>query len=395
MRKFDSETKYQIKKWVFTAVCVVLVFLALQNIGWFLSSLGKLMGIVTPFFIGFAIAFVLNSPLKMLERHLSALMDKNPKLKKFKRPVALLLTYLLFFLIIAFVVSLLVPQVAASVKVLVANVPSYLNQLQNTVNTLSQQYGIGGALISDVVGSWEEILKQAGSIISSALPQVMNITMSVTAGVSNFFIGIIVSIYMLADKERFSAQLKRVLGAYLPPVQYGHIMHLGDIAYKTFNGFISGQILDACIVGFLCFIGMNILPLSPAINTYMVLISTIIAITNIIPIFGPYIGAVPCTFIILMVDFKSALWFVAMIIAIQMVDGNIILPKIVGDSIGLSGFWVMLSIIAGGGLFGLIGMVLGIPTFATFYKVMQLVVDKRVASKRAKGEPDVWQRHII
>ncbi|MEG1760323.1 MAG: AI-2E family transporter [Hydrogenoanaerobacterium sp.] len=389
MRKFDSETKYQIKKWVFTAVCVVLVFLALQNIGWFLSSLGKLMGIVTPFFIGFAIAFVLNSPLKMLERHLSALMDKNPKLKKFKRPVALLLTYLLFFLIIAFVVSLLVPQVAASVKVLVANVPSYLNQLQNTVNTLSQQYGIGGALISDVVGSWEEILKQAGSIISSALPQVMNITMSVTSGVSNFFIGIIVSIYMLADKERFSAQLKRVLGAYLPPVQYGHIMHLGDIAYKTFNGFISGQILDACIVGFLCFIGMNILPLSPAINTYMVLISTIIAITNIIPIFGPYIGAVPCTFIILMVDFKSALWFVAMIIAIQMVDGNIILPKIVGDSIGLSGFWVMLSIIAGGGLFGLIGMVLGIPTFATFYKVMQLVVDKRVASKRAKGEPDV------
>ncbi|MEG0272038.1 MAG: AI-2E family transporter [Hydrogenoanaerobacterium sp.] len=389
MRKFDSETKYQIKKWVFTAVCVVLVFLALQNIGWFLSSLGKLMGIVTPFFIGFAIAFVLNSPLKMLERHLSALMNKNPKLKKFKRPVALLLTYLLFFLIIAFVVSLLVPQVAASVKVLVANVPSYLNQLQNTVNTLSQKYGIGGALISDVVGSWEEILKQAGSIISSALPQVMNITMSVTSGVSNFFIGIIVSIYMLADKERFSAQLKRVLGAYLPPVQYGHIMHLGDIAYKTFNGFISGQILDACIVGFLCFIGMNILPLSPAINTYMVLISTIIAITNIIPIFGPYIGAVPCTFIILMVDFKSALWFVAMIIAIQMVDGNIILPKIVGDSIGLSGFWVMLSIIAGGGLFGLIGMVLGIPTFATFYKVMQLVVDKRVASKRAKGEPDV------
>lgn len=389
MRKFDSETKYQIKKWVFTAVCVVLVFLALQNIGWFLSSLGKLMGIVTPFFIGFAIAFVLNSPLKMLERHLSALMNKNPKLKKFKRPVALLLTYLLFFLIIAFVVSLLVPQVAASVKVLVANVPSYLNQLQNTVNTLSQKYGIGGALISDVVGSWEEILKQAGSIISSALPQVMNITISVTSGVSNFFIGIIVSIYMLADKERFSAQLKRVLGAYLPPVQYGHIMHLGDIAYKTFNGFISGQILDACIVGFLCFIGMNILPLSPAINTYMVLISTIIAITNIIPIFGPYIGAVPCTFIILMVDFKSALWFVAMIIAIQMVDGNIILPKIVGDSIGLSGFWVMLSIIAGGGLFGLIGMVLGIPTFATFYKVMQLVVDKRVASKRAKGEPDV------
>ncbi|MEG1428880.1 MAG: AI-2E family transporter [Hydrogenoanaerobacterium sp.] len=389
MRKFDSETKYQIKKWVFTAVCVVLVFLALQNIGWFLSSLGKLMGIVTPFFIGFAIAFVLNSPLKMLERHLPALMNKNPKLKKFKRPVALLLTYLLFFLIIAFVVSLLVPQVAASVKVLVANVPSYLNQLQNTVNTLSQKYGIGGALISDVVGSWEEILKQAGSIISSALPQVMNITMSVTAGVSNFFIGIIVSIYMLADKERFSAQLKRVLGAYVPSVQYGHIMHLGDIAYKTFNGFISGQILDACIVGFLCFIGMNILPLSPAINTYMVLISTIIAITNIIPIFGPYIGAVPCTFIILMVDFKSALWFVAMIIAIQMVDGNIILPKIVGDSIGLSGFWVMLSIIAGGGLFGLIGMVLGIPTFATFYKVMQLVVDKRVASKRAKGEPDV------
>lgn len=382
MKKFDSDTKYRIKTWVAVTTCAVVVFFMLLNIRQGFSALGKLMGIIAPFFVGFGIAFVLNGPLKLVENRLLVGLGNTKRGRKLRRPLALILTYLLFFVIVSFVFSLLVPQIVTSVGTLINNVPLYLEKLQQTVDTLSVQYNISGTIFQNAIGSWEDIMSWLGGVLQAALPQVMNITMSVTSGVSKFFIGLIVSVYMLAGKERFSAQIKRVMNAYLPELHRDRALRLGDIAYKTFNGFISGQLLDACIVGVLCFAGMNILPLSPAVNTYMVLISTIIAITNIIPIFGPYIGAVPCTFIILMVDFKSALWFVAMIVAIQMVDGNIILPKIVGDSIGLSGFWVMFAIITGGGLFGLGGMVLGIPTFATFYRVMQLIVDKRESVKK-------------
>ena len=387
MKKFDSETKYQIKTWVFSATCVVLIFLALKNSSLIFAGLSNIIGIIMPFFVGFGIAFVLNGPLKLVENRLLVGMNKNARGKRFKRPVALVITYFLFLVLVSFVVSLILPQIGASVSALLNNLPGYINKLQEAIVLFSKQYGISGDVFGSFMGTWEEILTQVGAFISTALPQVMNITMSITSGVSNLLIGLIVSVYMLAGKERFSAQLKRVLGAYLPELYKNRALRLGDIAYTTFNGFISGQLLDACIVGVLCFVGMKLLPLSPAINTYMVLISTIIAITNIIPIFGPYIGAVPCTFIILMVDFKSALWFVAMIVAIQMVDGNIILPKIVGDSIGLSGFWVMFAILLGGGLLGVVGMVLGIPTFATAYKVFQIITAKRIAEKRRLDEP--------
>lgn len=395
MRKLDFPAKHKIQGWVIAGGAIALIYLLLQNADYFLKSGEALLGIISPFIVGFGLAFVLNNPLRFIETRLLAGMGHKKWGKKLRRPVAMLLTYLLFLLLLSLAVALVIPQIASSISSLVRAVPSYLESLQGTVNSLVAQYGVSGAILEYVAGSWQEILTQMGKLITGALPMLMDMTVSLGSGVSKLFIGFIVSIYLLAGKERFAHQAKQLLRAYLPPLYRDRMLRLGNIAYTTFNGFISGQLLDALIVGLLCFLGMNLLPLAGVVAPYMVLISTIIAFTNIIPIFGPYIGGVPCTFIILMLDFKSAVWFVVLIVLIQTVDGNIILPKIVGDSIGLSGFWVMFSIIVGGGLFGLAGMILGIPTFATFYKVMEIITHKRLAQKIKAEEQHNDGEHTI
>lgn len=395
MRKLDFPTKHKIQGWVIAGGAIALIYLLLQNADYFLKSGEALLGIISPFIVGFGLAFVLNNPLRLIETRLLAGMGHKKWGKKLRRPMAMLLTYLLFLLLLSLAVALVIPQIASSISSLVRAVPSYLESLQGTVNSLVAQYGVSGAILEYVAGSWQEILTQMGKLITGALPMLMDMTVSLGSGVSKLFIGFIVSIYLLAGKERFARQAKQLLRAYLPPLYRDRMLRLGNIAYTTFNGFISGQLLDALIVGLLCFLGMNLLPLAGVVAPYMVLISTIIAFTNIIPIFGPYIGGVPCTFIILMLDFKSAVWFVVLIVLIQTVDGNIILPKIVGDSIGLSGFWVMFSIIVGGGLFGLAGMILGIPTFATFYKVMEIITHKRLAQKIKAEEQHNDGEHTI
>lgn len=385
MRKLDSPTKYKIRTWIVISTYVVLLFFVLFNARYFLGAASKLLSIVRPFFVGFGIAFVLNGPMKAIESRLF-IGNTSKWGEKQKRFLAMLITYALFLMIFTFVISLVLPQIVTSITILVNNFPQYLESLQNTINELMNRFGISSDIVQNFLGSWEDILIKVTKLLSNALPQVMNFTKSLTTGVSNLFIGFIVSIYLLAGKKRFIQQIKKFLNAYLSELHRDRMLRLGNIAYTTFNGFISGQLLDAMIVGVLCFIGMNLMPLSDDVNPYLVLISTIIAITNIIPIFGPYIGGIPCTLIILMVDLKSAIWFVVLIVLIQTVDGNIILPKIVGDSIGLSGFWVMFAIILGGGFFGLPGMIFGIPTFAVIYKVAAIITNKRLAKKQAQKE---------
>lgn len=382
MKKMDVSTKSRVTFWIMISTYVVVLFLILQNGSFFLKQLSQLMGIVAPVFVGFGIAFVLNGPLKAIEKYLLRGMDNNKWGKKFKRPTSMLLTYLLFFCLLGLFISIIIPQIVTSATTLASAIPGYIVSVQGAINSLVTQYNIDGEYVINLMGSWQQILSAGGKLLGDMLPSMLSFTMSVTSGLSNVFIGFIISIYLLAGKERFAALAKRMLTAYLPDLQRDRVLRVGHIANTTFSGFISGQLLDAMIVGVLCMIGMNLLPLAQEVQPYIVLISTIIAITNIVPIFGPYIGGVPCTFILLMVDFTSALWFVLLIVAIQAVDGNIICPKIVGDSIGLSGFWVIFAITLGGGLFGLPGMVLGIPTFAVLYKVIKIVTDKRIAQKQ-------------
>lgn len=200
--------------------------------------------------------------------------------------------------------------------------------------------------------------------------------MSVTSRVMSFVVGIIISIYVLMGKERFFAQSKKLLSALIPTPAVDRIVQITHQSHEIFSGFISGKILDSCIVGLLCFIGMVIFRWP-----YAVLISVMVGVTNVIPYFGPFFGAIPSVLIMLIVDPVKAIWLALFILALQQLDGNVIGPKILGNSTGLSAFWVIFSITVFGSLFGVVGMFIGVPLFAVIYSLVRQFCEWRLSCK--------------
>ena len=193
---------------------------------------------------------------------------------------------------------------------------------------------------------------------------------------TNVLIGVIISVYLLVSKEKFLRQSKKVIYALCKPKKANLILHIGRKANEIFNGFIIGKIIDSAIIGVLCFIGVSIFKMP-----YALLVSVIVGVTNVIPVFGPYIGAVPCAILILLVDPMKGLGFIIFIILLQQLDGNVIGPKILGESTGLSPFWVVFSILLAGGLFGIVGMIVGVPTFALIYYIIKLFIQQKLEAK--------------
>ena len=194
--------------------------------------------------------------------------------------------------------------------------------------------------------------------------------------IMNILIGLIVSVYVLFSKEKFSKQSKKITYAIFKPSNANMILHLTIKSNEIFGGFIIGKIIDSAIIGVLCFAGLSILNMP-----YAMLVSVIVGVTNVIPFFGPYIGAIPSAILILLAEPKMGIYFIIFIIALQQFDGNILGPKILGNSTGLSAFWVIVSILLGGGLFGIVGMLFGVPTFAVIYYVIKLLVDNKLEKK--------------
>ena len=211
------------------------------------------------------------------------------------------------------------------------------------------------------------------NLASTLAPSVFDITRNVTTTLINLGMGIVVSVYLIGCKDKLIFQSKKLCYAYVPQKAVPKVMEIADLSNNIFGKFVYGKILDSMIVGVLCFIGMSILNIE-----YALLISVIIGITNIIPVFGPFLGAIPSIFILLMIDPFQAIWFTIFILALQQLDGNVIGPKILGNSIGISGFWIMASVIVGGGLFGFLGMLLAVPVFATFYVLFSRMVNNRL-----------------
>ncbi|MBM6860610.1 AI-2E family transporter, partial [Clostridium saudiense] len=203
-----------------------------------------------------------------------------------------------------------------------------------------------------------------------------NITVGFTSGLVNFILSLIFSIYMLLNKERLQLGMKKVLYAFSKKNFADKVMYLGKIANESFSSYIGGQFIEAIIIGVLCFIGMLVLRMP-----YALLISVLVAVTALIPIFGAFIGTIPSAFIILIIDPMKALWFIIFIIVLQQIEGNLIYPKVVGSSVGLPPIWVMLAMLIGGNTFGLLGMLLGIPTFSVIYKVSREYINKRLNNK--------------
>lgn len=364
--------------WGIVTYIIILAYV-IFNFKNIVSGGENIIGIISPFIIGVAIAFILNLVMVIFERKLLYFLDceKYKKYSKFKRPLAVTLTFLSVFLVIVALIRFIIPQLIDSVSTLTNTIPSYIKSFESLVNKYVSDTEILYTIWDNFLSAWKEVLQFTGQIVVSSLTGVVDITVGFTSGIFNFIISIIFSVYMLINKERLQIGMKKVLYALSEKKFADKVMYLGKISNEIFSSYIGGQFIEAIIIGVLCFIGMIIFKMP-----YPLLISVLIAVTALVPIFGAFIGTIPAAFIILIIDPMKALWFIVFIIVLQQIEGNLIYPKVVGGSIGLPPIWVMLAMIIGGNTFGIIGILLGIPTFSVAYRVFKEFIEKKLNHKK-------------
>ena len=361
------------------AAFTVLFYLGLQHIDVVMQGGQFVLSLFSPFLIGICFAFVLNLLMRLYtDRVFAGLNRKNhPKWNKLRKPVCIILTVLTFLGILTALIAFIIPQLIDSVTTLGGNLSDYLRDLETFANRLLTKWGFSTSInqgITDFLTRFSDSLVQ---YLSSAVPAIFQTTVNVTSAILNLFLGFVISIYILASRDKLLRNLKEITYAVLPPKGEAYAQEVAVLANARFSGFVSGQLTEAVILGVLCFLGMSLFGME-----YALLISVIIGLTNIIPIFGPIIGTVPGALILLMVEPMKAVWFVVFIVVLQQIESNLIYPKVVGGSIGLPGIWVMFSVLIGGSLFGLPGVLLGVPTFAVIYTLIARAVKKRLHEKK-------------
>ena len=356
-----------------------------------LSALvGAFFSMMTPIIAGLVIAYILNPLMRFLER--KAFYPLWNRLKRRKdhtyskeakviRLTSTFLTIIIFIALIYALVMLLFPRIISNIQSILGRVPVYLLNLDDYYANILAKYPKFEKLLMQYsidMSQWfyDKILPYFEEVISKSSTSLLGSIISIFKSLLNFVLGIIISIYLLVDKEKFTGQAKKVLYAFLKRERANNFINNLRYSDKIFGGFISGKLIDSIIIGIICYIGMLIMKLP-----YPVLISVIVGITNIIPYFGPFIGAIPSAFFILMIDPKKCLVFVIFILILQQFDGNILGPKILGDSTGLNSFWVIFSITVFSGLFGIVGMFIGVPVFAVIYAAVKTLINKRLEIK--------------
>ena len=337
-------------------------------------------GVISPFVLGFCIAFVLNVVMRRLER----LWDVKVRTQKFRRPVCLLLSLLLFIGVVFAVLFILIPQLKATVLSIGEMMPEYVAEIEGWWQNFSGFLSHYGAQLPQLELDVEKITSWVAELVSNVGSGVVNTTVNVTtsivSAVVNFVLALVFAIYLLGQKENLCRQLRKVLQAFLSERWVRRLLHVAKEANRSFTNFVTGQLTEAVIIGALCFVGMLLLGMP-----YALAISVLVGFTALIPIFGAFIGTAVGAFLILLVNPMQALWFIVFILILQQFDGNILGPKILGDSIGLSPFWVIFAIVLGGGLFGIVGMIIGVPSFAVIYYLVKRYI-YYCLNKRKTGE---------
>ena len=364
--------KKNIKRILLLVACSIILYWALNN----LSTLGKLLGsffsLFSPLLIGAGIAYVMNLLLKAIERLWDMALKKAPELwrVKLKRPICLTATILLFLGIIFAIFFILIPRLEEAGSTLIANVPGYITQIQNWWESLVDFAAEHGVTLPELSMNVEDATKFISKILSSDSGNVVNTTIDITTSILgalvNILLALVFSVYMLAQKETLISQSRRLLLAALPRKAGQRTMHILKLTNNAFSSFVTGQVTEAFILGSLCCIGMLILRLP-----YALPVSVIISFTSLIPIFGAWIGAATGAFLIVFVSPIKALTFLIFLLILQQVEGNLIYPKVVGKSVGLPGLWVLAAVTIGGGIFGMLGMLLGVPICSVIYALVQ------------------------
>lgn len=360
------------------AVALVLV---LTKIDILMVGVSVALGLLKPFFIGFAIAFVLNIPYTAILDGLNRI-DKKHKLGKLKNPIAIVGAYVLSLGIIVGVFAIIIPELALSINSLISNSDKYAANIQHFLMWLSQfdfswlEELDFNQIIATMKTELTAFLDKSINALSTVFPQIFSMTASVVSVVANLFIAIIVSIYLLVGKENLCRQVKQVTYAFLPRSWADECVDVARLSSQCFSNFVTGQLMEACILGLLCFVGMSIFRFE-----YAFLISMMVGVSAIIPVVGAFIGTVPGVVLLLFVEPMQAIWFVVFIVVLQQIEGNLIYPKVVGESVGLPALWVLMGIVVGGGVGGVMGMLLGVPVFTVVYKLIRQITQDRLKQK--------------
>ena len=363
------------------AVSVILFYLAISQVSIFTDRLDSLFVIFQPFIIGFSIAYIINFLLDFYEnKFFKTKYMKKIKLKSTKG-LSILLSYITAFFIVGMVVRFLLPQVIDSIVGLVNDIPTYIENTTKFINDIIKKLNIEEQYTQSIISNINNSINSIIRFITNLLPALGGAVAKIASSIWNVVLGIIISIYLLIDKEKLCALSKKITYALL---KEGHANNLIKLIHKsnyTFGRFLVGKIIDSLIIGVLTFVILTIFKMP-----YTVLVSVIVGITNIIPFFGPFIGAIPSFIIILFVSPIQALWFLLIIFLIQQLDGNFIGPKILGDTIGISAFWILFSILVAGKVLGIVGMIIGVPLFAIFYSIVKVLIEGKLKEKGLKTE---------
>lgn len=349
-------------EWLCLLLAGVAFYLILSNLGAVLGGAGRLLRILSPFAGGALIAYVLNP---MVEGFQYRLLRGEPRW----RWAAILLSYLAALLVLALLGWLLLPQLAKSAVTLFTNLPGYVSGLQQTLYFLQENYHLPVAHFVELLDDSEAMMRELYTVASNAVPRIVSTLGSVASNFVAVFTAVASSIYMLSGKQKLLRQLRTMAHAFLPRAVARNTLRICHYANENFTAFFIGKVIDAALVGLLTFVLMSLLRLD-----FALLVSVFVGVANIIPVFGPFIGAIPSLFILLLVDPLQALVFAVLVVVIQQLDSNLISPKVLGQSVGISSLWVLFAIVVGGDLFGLPGMIVGVPLFATLYGVGQEAV---------------------
>lgn len=365
-----------LKTLIFLITYAVLLVAVIVNLDFVFSLVATVFTILSPILVGFCTAFVLNGPYLSC-RTLYGRVFKGKRTKKLVKPLSLITIYILFLLLIALFVLMVIPQITSTITNMIDNIENYVANAQNTITKFFEYFHLENFLffdLTDLESYLTSFLDFLGNSIMGWLPHIFDMTKNIATFITNALLGFILSIYMLASRERLLRQIKALSFAYIPKKIVEKLYDTTLFTSQVFNSFISGRLLDAFIIGILCFIGMSIFRFEHA-----VLISVVVGVTNIIPIFGPFIGGTVGAILLLITNPIQMLWFILFIVVLQQIDGNFIGPKIVGDSMGIPAMWVMIAVIVGGGLFGVLGMLIGVPFFAVIYLLAQKAIRARIA----------------
>ena len=355
-----------------TAIIAVAAYFFFLNLGNIFNSISWIISIIKPFLFGFILAYLLNVPMSFLEENLFERFLKKDKFARLRRILATLLTIILAIAFLTLLMVILIPQLMDNIETLSKTLPNQIYGVKGFLDGLLTRYNISTEQINKIMPS----VDQVAQTISTSSSWLFNLSSQIISGLATALISLVLSIYFLIDKESFIAQTKKLLYVVFSKEKTVKIIEITRLTHSTFIKYISGIFLDALTISFLCFLGMLVI-----YRPYALLFAVIIGLTNMVPFFGPVIGAIPTSLLLLITAPDKVIWFLLFILVLQQTDANVIGPRIVGNSIGLPAHWVIFAILVGGGLFGFIGMLIGIPVFAVIYLLLTTFVNEKYNEK--------------